>query len=87
MSAIDTTRARLVERNAKAHHLTTRSERRCPLHPEHVITPDPTPVKWRCPLGHSVPAADIDLEVSTPAGPEPPARQGDHASRGSRWPG
>ena len=63
MSAVDTALARLVERNATAHRITTRPKRHCPVHPDQLITTDPTPIKWRCPRGHSVPAADISLEV------------------------
>ncbi|WP_329521097.1 hypothetical protein [Spirillospora sp. NBC_01491] len=33
----------------------------CPIHPEHAL--EDGPIRYRCPLGHSVPAADISREV------------------------
>jgi hypothetical protein len=70
VSAVETTTARLVERAATAQRLTqaasTRRSTRCPLHPECEVRPDPTPVKWRCDYGHTVPAADLDREYHAP---------------------
>jgi hypothetical protein len=83
MSAVDTVTARLVERAATAHRLTrtlsTRPAAYCPVHPECVL--EGGPIRYGCTYGHSVPAADIDREVSAPASPGLPERQGDHAGR------
>lgn len=57
------TREALVERNMTATRvLSTRPRSVCPVHPEHAL--EDGPVRYRCPLGHSVPAADLDREVT-----------------------
>lgn len=40
----------------------TRPPAMCPVHPEHAL--EGGPVRYRCPLNHSVPAADISREVT-----------------------
>jgi hypothetical protein len=39
----------------------TRPRSVCPVHPEHAL--EDGPIRYRCPFGHSVPAADINREV------------------------
>ena len=60
--------ARLVERNVAAHRIVTQASTHppahCPLHPECLLYEE-APTKYRCAYGHSVPAADINREVTS----------------------
>lgn len=60
--------SRLVERNMTAARVTaaasTRPASRCPVHQ---CALEGGPVRWRCPQGHGVAAADIDRDYHPPA--------------------
>ncbi|GAA3957322.1 hypothetical protein GCM10023085_44800 [Actinomadura viridis] len=45
--------------------LSTRPPAVCPVHPEHEL--EGGPIRYRCPLGHSLAAADIDHELPPPS--------------------
>ncbi|MFF5261422.1 hypothetical protein ACFY4C_20965 [Actinomadura viridis] len=45
--------------------LSTRPKAVCPVHAEHQL--EGGPIRYRCPLGHSLAAADIDHELPPPS--------------------
>lgn len=49
---------------SKSRPEAARPAARCPVHPECRL--EGGPVRWRCPRGHAVPAADIDREYHPP---------------------